>query len=129
MVKPDCSIVVFKLLLKEAIVWRQLSHEHILPFLGICESLLGMLDSMVLVSPWMEAGDLSEFSKASRNIEYDGVDFVSQSSTNAVLFSISCIQILQIARGLEYLHSQEPQVIHGDLRGVNILPQKSATSY
>lgn len=27
-------------------------------------------------------------------------------------------QMLQIAQGLDYLHSQDPQIIHGDLRGV-----------
>lgn len=29
-----------------------------------------------------------------------------------------CLQLYNIAEGIEYLHSMEPQVIHGDVRGV-----------
>jgi len=30
-------------------------------------------------------------------------------------------QLLQVAKGLEYLHKSDPRVVHGDLRGDNIL--------
>lgn len=107
-------------LYKEAVVWTQLDHDHILPFLGICDNLFGLSDSTVLVSPWVELGDLAEFSKASQQLEYDGTGFVSgidlrmKKKSSLIIYS----QILQIASGLEYLHSQEPHVVHGDLRGV-----------
>lgn len=31
-------------------------------------------------------------------------------------------QILEIATGLEYLHSLSPMIVHGDIRGVLVLP-------
>ncbi|KDQ10757.1 hypothetical protein BOTBODRAFT_115314 [Botryobasidium botryosum FD-172 SS1] len=87
-----------KRLVREAKVWSHLSHPNILPFIGSCT-----LNSMsFLVSPWMENGHALEFVQ-------------KHPETN-------CLQLLtQVARGLEYLHTFEPPVIHGDLRGPNIL--------
>ncbi|KAI5116076.1 hypothetical protein M0805_003833 [Coniferiporia weirii] len=92
---------------KEAIVWRQLTHLNVLPFYGICDSLFA--PSIALVSPWVENGDLADFSKL------DGISF---RNINGIDF------MLQIARGLVYLHDQEPQIIHSDLRGKNILVEE-----
>ncbi|KAF8211580.1 kinase-like domain-containing protein [Mycena galopus ATCC 62051] len=79
---------------REALIWRQLSHPNLLPFLG-----LYMLDSRLsLVSPWMENGDLKHFLGNGRS----DVDRVSL--------------ILDVAEGLEYLHSKN--VVHGDLKTV-----------
>lgn len=87
MLKRIYAIAILKVLLKEAIVWRQLNHDHILPFFGICESLLGMSESTVLVSPWIEAGDLAGFSKASQNVQYDGTEFVSHLSPHVSIYT------------------------------------------
>ncbi|KAF7354911.1 DH domain-containing protein [Mycena sanguinolenta] len=82
---------------REALIWRQLSHPNLLPFLG-----LYMLDDrLCLISPWMDNGDLKNFLTNAPS----GIDRVSL--------------IVDIARGLEYLHSQD--VVHGDLKTVNIL--------
>ncbi|KAJ7440163.1 kinase-like domain-containing protein [Mycena latifolia] len=82
---------------REALIWRQLSHPNLLPFFG-----LYYLDSrLCLVSPWMSNGHVLEFLK---NAPPD-TDRVSL--------------ILDIALGLEYLHSKH--VVHGDLKGMNIL--------
>ncbi|KAJ7737465.1 kinase-like domain-containing protein [Mycena maculata] len=84
---------------REAAVWRQLSHPNLLPFLG-----LYFLDTrLCLVSPWMEDGDLVGYLKrASADLDRIGL-------------------ILDVAMGLEYLHSASVSVIHGDLKGTNIL--------
>ena len=46
--------------MQEGIVWRQLNHPNVLPFMGIY-----YLDTqqrqLCLVSPWMEEGNLVEF--------------------------------------------------------------------
>ncbi|KAJ7108599.1 kinase-like domain-containing protein [Mycena epipterygia] len=82
---------------REALIWRQLSHPNLLPFFG-----LYYLDSrLCLVSPWMENGHIIEFL---RNAPAD---------TNRASL------MLDIARGLEYLHCK--RVVHGDLKGMNIL--------
>ncbi|KAK7047917.1 hypothetical protein VNI00_006245 [Paramarasmius palmivorus] len=92
--------------LREAIVWRQLKHPNLLPCLG-----LYYLDEtqqrICLVSPWMVNGNLSEFL---RRHPVPSVNHRLQ-------------LMLDIARGLFYLHTMH--VIHGDLKGVNILITQS----
>ncbi|KAJ7202578.1 kinase-like domain-containing protein [Mycena pura] len=83
---------------KEALVWQSLQHPSILPFLGIDqETFPGYL---CLASPWMEQGTVLKY------LESHGM-----ANVDRLLF--------EIAEGLQYLHSQ--QVVHGDLRGANIL--------
>ncbi|KDQ10204.1 hypothetical protein BOTBODRAFT_164140 [Botryobasidium botryosum FD-172 SS1] len=63
-----------------------------------------------MVSPWMDNGDLGAYLKRSTT---DG------SGVNRVLL------LCQIAKGLEYLHTSDPIVIHGDLKATNILISNS----
>lgn len=44
---------------KEALIWHQLDHPHILPLLGIIEDPSGFTISMVL--PWMENGNVRQY--------------------------------------------------------------------
>ncbi|KAJ7142965.1 kinase-like domain-containing protein, partial [Mycena epipterygia] len=82
---------------REALIWRQLSHPNLLPFFG-----LYYLDNrLCLVSPWMENGDVREFLK------------------NAPPNTDRLPLIVDVAMGLEYLHKE--QIVHGDLKGMNIL--------
>ncbi|KAJ7472839.1 kinase-like domain-containing protein [Mycena latifolia] len=82
---------------REALIWRQLSHPNLLPFFG-----LYYLDNrLCLVSPWMENGDVLEFLR------------------NAPADTDHSSLILDVAMGLEYLHSEH--IVHSDLKGSNIL--------
>ncbi|KAK6992507.1 kinase domain-containing protein [Favolaschia claudopus] len=86
----------------EAIIWRQLCHPNVLPFFG-----LYYIDQrLCLISPWMQNGNIMEF-------------LTANSPDTPRRFSM----ILDIASGLEYLHSQN--TIHGDLKGINILVSPS----
>jgi hypothetical protein len=49
---------------KEAIVWRQLQHPHVLPFLGLDQRLFPDHDRISMVSPWMDNGTLCQFVKS-----------------------------------------------------------------
>ncbi|KAF9262257.1 kinase-like protein [Marasmius fiardii PR-910] len=86
---------------REAIVWQQLKHPNVLPFLGIY-----YLDEhrkqLCLVSPWMERGNLVTFLKETPK---DLIDHHSLAH--------------DVANGLSYLHDMK--IAHGDLKGVNIL--------
>ncbi|KAJ7269932.1 kinase-like domain-containing protein [Mycena rebaudengoi] len=83
---------------KEALIWQSLQHPSILPFIGIDqETFPGYL---CLASPWMEQGTVLKY------LESHGT-----ANVDRLLF--------EIADGLQYLHSQK--VVHGDLRGANIL--------
>ncbi|KAJ7490144.1 kinase-like domain-containing protein [Mycena galericulata] len=83
---------------REALIWKDLRHPYILSFIGIDRD--SFPPSLCMVSPWMEHGTVLDYLK-----EY------GYANVNRLLF--------EIAQGLEYLHSHN--VVHGDLRGSNIL--------
>ncbi|KAJ3567063.1 hypothetical protein NP233_g6609 [Leucocoprinus birnbaumii] len=90
---------VIKLLSKEAIIWGQLNHPNILPFYGVYY--LGSENKRTcMVSPWMENGNIMEY---------------IQDNPSVSRRSFIC----DIITGLEYLH--ERNIIHGDLKGTNVL--------
>ncbi|KAK7470070.1 hypothetical protein VKT23_001510 [Stygiomarasmius scandens] len=85
----------------EALLWRQLNHPNVLPFLGVNVNLFTPA-RLSLVSPWMENGNI--------------IQYLTNHSGHDLLSSIS-----EIATGLDYLHSLSPPIVHGDIRGANIL--------
>ncbi|KAG6817813.1 hypothetical protein H0H87_003221 [Tephrocybe sp. NHM501043] len=85
---------------REALVWQQLKHPSVLPFLGIDSEVFPA--SLCMVSPWMRHGTILDLRAA------NGASNINIEK-----------RLLEIAEGLEYLHSEG--VVHGDLRGANIL--------
>lgn len=85
----------------EAVIWYYVRHANCLPFYGIYVD-DGAEKTWCLVSPWMTDGHVNHYLKEHRDADRYPL-------------------ILDVARGLEYLHSMEPAVSHGDLKGVNIL--------
>ncbi|KAJ7921494.1 kinase-like domain-containing protein, partial [Mycena leptocephala] len=83
---------------REALVWKDLDHPHILPFIGIDRD--SFPSSVCMVSLWMENGTVVNYIE---NYGYANVDKL----------------LAEIAQGLGYLHSRN--IVHGDLRGANIL--------
>ncbi|KAJ4490821.1 kinase-like domain-containing protein [Lentinula aciculospora] len=81
-------------------LWKQLDHPNILPILGVSTELF--FPSFCLISPWMENGTIMTY------------------LTNNPTFDLSSA-LRDISAGLCYLHSRGPPVIHGDIRGANIL--------
>ncbi|KAJ6532126.1 kinase-like domain-containing protein [Mycena vulgaris] len=90
---------------REALVWLTLRHENILPLIGIDRETFPLYFCMV--SPWMSNGTVLEYLRD----RYSHTDVDRHADVNRLL--------LQVARGLGYLHSLN--VVHGDLRGMNIL--------
>ncbi|KAF8183897.1 kinase-like domain-containing protein [Mycena galopus ATCC 62051] len=83
---------------REALVWKDLRHPHILPFLGIDRD--SFPPTLCMVSPWMKHGTVMHYLKD------HGIANIDQ-------------LLYEIAQGLQYLHSNN--IVHGDLRGTNIL--------
>ncbi|KAF8210526.1 kinase-like domain-containing protein, partial [Mycena galopus ATCC 62051] len=83
---------------REAVVWKGLNHEFVLPFLGIDDETFP--PALCMVSPWMKQGTVLKYLKDRGRGEIDRLT-------------------LEVVQGLEYLHSVN--VVHGDLRGLNIL--------
>ncbi|KAF9254683.1 kinase-like protein [Marasmius fiardii PR-910] len=87
--------------MREAIVWQQLEHPNLLPFIGMYYLDEGQ-NQLCLVSPWMERGSLVAFLKETPRAHVDHYSLV-----------------YDVASGLSYLHNED--IVHGDLKGVNIL--------
>ncbi|KAL0574225.1 hypothetical protein V5O48_007722 [Marasmius crinis-equi] len=86
---------------REAIIWRQLKHSSVLPFLGIY-FLDDNWEDVCLVSPYMPNGNLAQFLRKTEPVQVDSPTLISD-----------------IALGLEYLHNED--IVHGDLKDLNIL--------
>ncbi|KAG5717225.1 Tyrosine-protein kinase isoform SRK4, partial [Termitomyces sp. T112] len=88
--------LVFKQFWKEVILWEQLCHPNIIPVYGLYR----FQDRPCIVAPWMENGNITKYLK--RNPEIPRLPLA-----------------VGVARGLYYLHDKG--IIHGDLKGSNIL--------
>jgi len=84
----------------EAVIWGQLSHPNVLPFFGVFRATMGV----GFVTPWMENGHIVAYLK-------------KHPAANRVLLT------LDVAEGLLFLHRK--RIIHGDLKGHNILVKES----
>ncbi|TCD71966.1 hypothetical protein EIP91_000098 [Steccherinum ochraceum] len=94
---------------REALLWMNLNHPHVLRFLGLTRQPFRDR-KLCMVSPWMDRGSILDHLPTRRR--------VSQGEMGR------CREVLdewlfQIALGLEYLHIND--IVHGDLWGANIL--------
>ncbi|KAH7919118.1 kinase-like protein [Leucogyrophana mollusca] len=94
-----------KVLSKQAVLWRQFSNPRVLPFYGVFQWPENH-PRPCLVSPWMVNGNILQYLES--NPQGDRRSLV-----------------LDVARGLEYLHTFDPSIIHGNLKGANVLVTSS----
>ncbi|KAH7916617.1 kinase-like domain-containing protein, partial [Hygrophoropsis aurantiaca] len=94
----DANEMLKKTFAYEVIVWWHIRHPNCLPLLGVHQR----EGNSYMVSLWMENGTLNSY--ITRHPETDRNSFV-----------------LDVASGLEYLHTLKPHVCHGDLNGNNVL--------
>ncbi|KDQ16233.1 hypothetical protein BOTBODRAFT_107400 [Botryobasidium botryosum FD-172 SS1] len=87
---------------REVLVWKSLRHRNILQFIGLYYT----GNTVYMLSPWMEHGNAIEYLQKNPQVD--------------------CVKLaLQIAEGVEYLHTFVPVVVHGDLKGANIFISSS----
>ncbi|KDQ57341.1 hypothetical protein JAAARDRAFT_79069 [Jaapia argillacea MUCL 33604] len=91
---------LIKMFNQEALVWQSLNHPHVLPFLGIDAETFPPYSCMA--SSWMPNGDILKYLEKTGPLPTDQARL-----------------IFEITLGLEYLHQMK--IVHGDLRGANIL--------
>lgn len=91
---------LYKEFCSEVLVWRQLKHPNILPFIGASTELFS--PRFCFISLWMDRGDIMSYLK--QNPHHDR-------------FAAVC----QIVDGVEYLHTLDPPVTHKDIKGANVL--------
>lgn len=98
---PSAAIRQRRSIWQEMLIWRQLCHPNILPLMGLYIP-NDSPSRLCLVSPWMENGNVHQY-----------------------LTKYPCANrtelLVDIASGLNYLHALRPKIIHGDLKGLNIL--------
>lgn len=95
--------LLYRKFCREALIWRQLRHKHVLPFLGVDRDNFAVTKHLCMVALWMNNGTVRDFVRTK--------SYVPKLHCNRLL--------LESASGLFYLHSQN--VIHGDVNDVNIL--------
>ncbi|KAG8947064.1 hypothetical protein FRC04_011244 [Tulasnella sp. 424] len=93
----DALARLLQRLKQEARTWDGLDHPNIVPLIGWTEG-----PDLSLISPWYERGNLHRHLKNLSDAEKIRL-------------------LLGIAKALEYLHSRNPPVVHGDLKPGNIL--------
>ncbi|KAG9041668.1 hypothetical protein FS837_011902, partial [Tulasnella sp. UAMH 9824] len=82
---------------QEAITWSGLDHPNIAPLIGY-----SLIPTPRFISPWYEQGSLRQYLKS------------NPTANRAKLLH-------SLARALTFLHSSEPQIVHGDIKPENIL--------
>ncbi|KAJ7584964.1 kinase-like domain-containing protein [Mycena floridula] len=95
--RPEMAQKLLNDCCREALVWKQLDHPNVLPFLGVNVDLFA--PSFCLVSPWMSNGNLIQFL-------HQHPDFDRRNA------------IIDIASAMQYLHENLPPIVHADIRGV-----------
>ncbi|KAJ7592096.1 kinase-like domain-containing protein [Mycena floridula] len=85
---------------QEALVWKQLDHPNLLPFLGVTVELVDR--SFSLVSPWMSNGTVMQYLE--KNLGLDRLN-----------------PIKGIAAAVQYLHEHLPPIVHADIKDTNVL--------
>ncbi|KAJ3560055.1 hypothetical protein NP233_g11083 [Leucocoprinus birnbaumii] len=88
-----------KAFLKEGVTWGQINHPNVLPFYGIYR-LQDKYNRLSLVSPWLENGNVNAFLE-------------NNQTANRLLL------VYDIIQGIAHLHKEG--IVHGDLKGPNIL--------
>jgi serine/threonine protein kinase len=130
---PRCHLTPpEKRLCREALVWRQLRHPNVLPFIGLDARTFPYNNLPALLSPWMEHGTLREYIQRPA---YDAKKEIPPlvclwlSSDSAHADHQICVQLDGIAQGIAYLHSLA--IAHGDIKHVStptVSLQKQARS-
>ncbi|KAG8900661.1 hypothetical protein FRB99_005826 [Tulasnella sp. 403] len=99
---PDKCLRMAIALIRELAVWAVLSHDNIIPLVGFYLS--ERLDQAWLVSPYIQNGNINDYLMNVRPDEQKRRELA-----------------LDTAKGLQYLHSRDPPICHGDIKALNVL--------
>ncbi|KAG8951566.1 hypothetical protein FRC04_005852 [Tulasnella sp. 424] len=107
----------------EVLILSELSHPNIIELVGFVEDEKKDIAWMVL--PWEENGNMRDF-VLSRELEIPHrLSLVSGIMENGPTTSPDTVnglqQIKDVMSGIEYLHTRQPPICHGDLKSLNIL--------
>ena len=100
-------------------VWHRLEHPNVVKLYGTSYHMAGR---PAMVMQWYKNGNAAEY-LTKKNPEADRLQLVWPSSYPVPLILCEPLvpQILDVACGLEYLHTHSPSIVHADLKGVRRL--------
>ncbi|KAF8283289.1 kinase-like protein [Clavulina sp. PMI_390] len=102
---------IIRLMNREAITHSQLCHSNILQFLGVYHD---TPDSPpIVILPFCDGGSLHDLLNNGLIMEVNKFTWI----------------VIGITRGVTYLHSQNPPIIHGDLHPGNVLLDQHGNAY
>ena len=101
-----------KTLWKLVPVWKRLAHENVLPFHGVDTSIF----QLALVYDWSHNGNIIQYLESNPDTSRPELVSIYLHSVRSAFPDI-CLKLLQVAKGLQYLHSLD--IVHGDLKGVS----------
>lgn len=108
----------------ELVKWKKASsHPHILPIIGMSSDDVGFAPSLVV--PFSRRGNLNEY--ISRTPVANVLELVSKRviiDFNQTQTSIR--QLCGVAAGIHHLHSLDPPIVHGKIRGVRAPPSMAS---
>lgn len=90
-------------IIRQTVIWAEVAHPNILPFIGY-----QIVDSApMLVLPWCENGNILDYIHRHPNLtRNEKIDLVCHA-----------------ARGLLFLHTLNPQIVHGHIKPENVIVQ------
>jgi len=109
-----------KALVNEMRLFRRIRHPNIVLFHGATAMRDGDDPCLCLVLEWVENGDYGNYAKKRRkNGLYS--EGIKQYLANPKKMCYEHKIMIDIARGLQYLHGQKPPIMHRDLKPGNVL--------
>jgi serine/threonine protein kinase len=93
----------------EVIILSRLRHPNVVLYIGASTK----LPDACIVTEWCDKGSLSD---------------LLYNSKSRVDFSLMMHVAIDVAQGMNYLHSLDPQIIHRDLKSGNVLLDKNFTA-
>jgi serine/threonine protein kinase len=104
---------------REALVWRQLRHPHVLPFFGVDAETFKATGHICMVSPWMSRGTLAQLISSTNVPGPNRIRLVRLLVSLRVTLTLTPYlerKLQQVAEGIAYLHLLK--IVHGDIHGV-----------
>ncbi|KAL4256504.1 Kinase-like protein [Pleurotus pulmonarius] len=98
-----------KMLEQSSSIWSRVDHPNLVPFYGVA---FGLAYMPAIVYPFYSNGNILAY-LAQR---YPGEVDPENSERSATIL----VLMVEVAKGLEYLHTFDPPIIHGDVRGASI---------